>query len=363
MGFDTAEPPVSPEKIPASLPPYLGPFIWLLIVSAHYASIRHTSHPPITELWSWLHSMVDHHEVAVFVAFVLQILIVNSLVATLLHAGAKLLGGKAKLAAWWWIYMPVAALFDWAAVVMPGGQGSLWSIIFVRIVIYWALAARVYSLSVGQAGGAWILAISMAGAVLVPLALIKQIHSFLNDLTSPAAKRRKTAAPISAVAGPDELTANLLHQRALEAIHERHYDEAMKLLSQTLLLRRRLGQQTMDLAATYYEIGEVYSYQHEWKTSENYYRQALLIAQDLLKEDDPELGKFLNGLGSVYFSQNRGSEAEVLHKKALAIIEPVKDKKPDLYALFLTNYANDLKLLGAENTLEWEKKATEVSKK
>jgi thiol-disulfide isomerase/thioredoxin len=158
-----------------------------------------------------------------------------------------------------------------------------------------------------------------------------------------AESETSAAAPRSSKQRPaDHAAAERLYQEGISLSGKKKYSEAETLLNRVLFLRKDAAQD-MDFVSVLYELGNVHYQQYHWATAETYYKQALILAQQLLKPGDPSLANYFNALGCADYSQGLIAVAEVLHAKAVNL---AKDGLPsNEQAMFLHNYAKDLRLI------------------
>jgi thiol-disulfide isomerase/thioredoxin len=166
--------------------------------------------------------------------------------------------------------------------------------------------------------------------------MYQTVDRFLEEEESaaaqPSAQRRAT----------QHAAADRLYQQGVSLSGQKKYSEAEALLDKVLLLRKD-ATQDMDFVGVLYELGNVHYQQYHWAVAETYYKQALVLAQQILKPGDPTLANYFNALGCADYSQGFIAVAEVLHAKA---VDLSKNGLPSTeQAMFLHNYAKDLRLI------------------
>lgn len=275
--------------------------------------------------------------------------------ALLLHGSVRLLAGPQPWRSTFRLLFPgllaLLALGTW----IPDSGNTHLLFIGARLLAAMALVGLAYGISFARVCGAWIIAIALAGGFIVPAIFVKAVYEGVTKATAARTARRTLASP-------DASAAILLQEQALKALRDHRYKDAERTLRQALQLRLVAGERDSDLAVTYYTMGDLYYQQHDWAQAETFYRQALSVAQEAFPEKSSQLANYYNALGCALYSRKRPAEAEVLHLKALDLLESEKKKQPDTYRLFLRNYAKDLRDLSREReALDAEKRAARIA--
>ncbi|MEE1000409.1 MAG: tetratricopeptide repeat protein [Bacteroidales bacterium] len=114
--------------------------------------------------------------------------------------------------------------------------------------------------------------------------------------------------------------------RADIKLDEVKYDEALAYLDTARVLQEEhLGLQDLDLAATYHDMGFVYSAQGNLDKAMEFYNKALKIREQVLNPLSPALATTYGNIGSVYNKQKNYDKAMEFFNKALKIEEQVLD--------------------------------------
>ncbi|HKY03429.1 MAG TPA: FxSxx-COOH system tetratricopeptide repeat protein [Blastocatellia bacterium] len=109
-----------------------------------------------------------------------------------------------------------------------------------------------------------------------------------------------------------KVVARLLHEWNIVS------SEAMRVVSQAAVYIQERGQ---------------------YSEAERLFKQALEFAEELFKQDDPNLAICLNNLAGVYIIQDKYAEAELLYKRALAIREKLLEPDHPSLAVGINNLA------------------------
>ncbi|MFY9224618.1 MAG: tetratricopeptide repeat protein [Blastocatellia bacterium] len=100
------------------------------------------------------------------------------------------------------------------------------------------------------------------------------------------------------------------------------YAKAENYLQRSLIVKEQaLGTDHPDLAFFYNTLGVLYRVKGEYEKAENCYKQAIIIREKALGAEHLNLAAFYNNLGFLYLSKGELSKAEPLLQKALAIYE------------------------------------------
>jgi tetratricopeptide (TPR) repeat protein len=118
------------------------------------------------------------------------------------------------------------------------------------------------------------------------------------------------------------------------------YLEAEPLLQKVLILKQQLlGQDHPDVATSLNNLAELYKSQGRYSESETLLVQSLEIRKRLLSEDHPAVANSLSNLAGIYKYQGRYDQAELLYLQALEITERQLGTDHPIVAANLNNLA------------------------
>lgn len=151
--------------------------------------------------------------------------------------------------------------------------------------------------------------------------------------------------------------APALPQQTLWASHEEagakaygagKYTEAERLFSEALSAAKNIDNNESQLARTYNDLGTVYKELGKYTQAEEVLTKAISLIEKSEGSESPLMGFALNNLATVYGSQAKYTEAEDLYKRVLEIGEQKvkKLKNTSLLAIPLNNLANGYINLG-----------------
>jgi tetratricopeptide (TPR) repeat protein len=113
---------------------------------------------------------------------------------------------------------------------------------------------------------------------------------------------------------------DLLNAASLALLEGAQYSAAERLLRRALVIREQtLNPDHPDVATALHNLASLYSDQGKLEAAESLYRRALAIDEKALGPDSPVLAMTLNSLAGVYEAQDKLAEAEPLLQRALAI--------------------------------------------
>src|SRR5258708_7820786 len=114
--------------------------------------------------------------------------------------------------------------------------------------------------------------------------------------------------------------ARLLHHAGYYLQERAQYEEAESLCKQALVIREKLlKQQQLAMAESLNDLALLYRSQGKYSQAEPLYQQALEIRKRLLGEKHPDVAQSLHSLASLYVDQGKYSQAEQLYREALDI--------------------------------------------
>ncbi len=147
--------------------------------------------------------------------------------------------------------------------------------------------------------------------------------------------------------------AKVLDLRALMLESQQRYAESEQLQQRALNLKRKtLGDEHPDVAQSLNNLAIVFHRMHRLKDAEDFLLKAKAIYEKVPGKQD-HLAAILNNFGLVYLAQGKRTEAEQVHREALAIAEKSSGSESSDVALNLHNLANVFhaqgKLAEAEN--------------
>ncbi len=130
---------------------------------------------------------------------------------------------------------------------------------------------------------------------------------------------RRGTERAEALAGQPAVQAQIFD--VLGQIHTQlsQYDRADALLRKALALRRRTGDDPLDVAETLVNLGVLFNGVGEYDSAEVYMREALALYEEHLPPGHPALAATLNKMGVILNRQGNYEEAEVLYRLALSI--------------------------------------------
>jgi eukaryotic-like serine/threonine-protein kinase len=97
------------------------------------------------------------------------------------------------------------------------------------------------------------------------------------------------------------------------------FDRAQPLLDKALALRKSAGRDTVDIAATLSELGQLSLEAGRPDAAERLQREALAMRRRLLSSDHPDVGNAMRELAQVLDFEGKYDEAEKLQRDALAL--------------------------------------------
>jgi tetratricopeptide (TPR) repeat protein len=120
------------------------------------------------------------------------------------------------------------------------------------------------------------------------------------------------------------------------------YAEAERLFNEALSAAKNINQNDSQLARTYNDLGTVYKELGKYAQAEEVLTKAISLVEKSEGSESPLMGYALNNLATVYGTQAKYTEAEALYKKVLDIGEQKakKQKNIGLLAIPLNNLAN-----------------------
>ena len=134
--------------------------------------------------------------------------------------------------------------------------------------------------------------------------------------------------------------------RAGEAANQQgNYAEAVKQTKAALSLAEAFGPNDPRLAQTLNNLAVLYSRQGRDAEAELLYKRALAIVEKALGPEHPEVAIFLTNLAVLYSRQRRDAEAELLYRRALAIVEKALGPEHPDVAWILKQYAELLRAM------------------
>jgi len=150
-----------------------------------------------------------------------------------------------------------------------------------------------------------------------------------------------------AAAGAEGLDTLLLevqaaYDKAVELYHAGQYDAAVTQGEQALALAEAVLDSSVDpaVANSLDLLGILHGVQGELAQAELLHRRALAIREEALGQNDPDVAASLTNLANVYYSQASYARAEPLYLRALAIREELLGQSHPDVAASLNNLAN-----------------------
>ena len=124
---------------------------------------------------------------------------------------------------------------------------------------------------------------------------------------------------------------------------EEHYKRALLLREE--LAKRNPDAFNSDLAVTLNNLGSLYFDLREFEKSEEHYKRALLLREELAKRNpdafNSDLAMTLNNLGSLYSDLREFEKSEEHYKRALLLCEELAKRNPDAFNSDLAEALND----------------------
>jgi len=139
---------------------------------------------------------------------------------------------------------------------------------------------------------------------------------------------------------PDLAEAERLNQQAKELYDQGQYAAAIILIERALVLRENvLGSNHPDVAETLNNLGLLYHTQGKYAQAERLYQRALAIRENVLGSDHPDVAQSFNNLAGLYQDQGKYAQAEPLYQQSLAIRERLLGADHPFVATSLNNLA------------------------
>jgi tetratricopeptide (TPR) repeat protein len=160
----------------------------------------------------------------------------------------------------------------------------------------------------------------------------------------------------------DREQIDALNQQMMQLYAQGRYEEATPLASQVLaMLEKALGPESLEVAAGFNNLAELYSKQRRFAEAEPLYKRSLAIRQKLLGPDHPDVAKSLNRLAELYRNQGNDAEAAALPGTNKTSHEtspkPVEAPKPTAPGPAATTVSQDL-----ERAVQLNQQATDLNK-
>jgi len=184
-----------------------------------------------------------------------------------------------------------------------------------------------------------------------PLELGKAIGALaLNAVTSdmekagPLSEEMETLVRSGAIKDPLTI-ADLLEVRGAYWADTAEYDKALGLFEEVLAIRRKhLPANARELAASYYDFGDVYYYLGNYAEAEYHLSKALEGYRASVGRKHPRFTKVLSLLGNTYREQSKLVKAEAAYREVLELQEDLFDADHPAMAVAQNNLATILKV-------------------
>ena len=123
----------------------------------------------------------------------------------------------------------------------------------------------------------------------------------------------------------------------ISATYLADYNKALKYYNKALNISLKFGEKNEMVAASYNNIGNVYSDKGDYDKALNYYQKALDIRKQVLPENHPNIANSYHNIGLVYSDKGDYDKALTYYQKALDILKQVL---PENHPNIATSYNN-----------------------
>ncbi len=152
--------------------------------------------------------------------------------------------------------------------------------------------------------------------------------------------------PAAPKAGPARKQAAwaALNDEAMSLYREGKLVEAEPVLKRALAVaEKELGPNNPNVGRVLYELASLYFEQGKYPEAEPLYQRSLKVAEKALRPDSPTVAFILDGLGRLYTAQGKYGQAETSFKRALTITDKALAPDDPKVARILTGYSELLR--------------------
>lgn len=144
------------------------------------------------------------------------------------------------------------------------------------------------------------------------------------------------------LSGKPDVQAQMFSVLGRVYINLSSYDIAEELLNRSLMIRRSIEEQSLDVAETLGNLGLLYRYRGQLDSASVRFQEALEIRKQFLSSEHPDIATTLDNLGVVLTNQGKYEKGEEVYREALDIRRLIYREPDVLLAHSLNNLAVNL---------------------
>ncbi|CAF4016155.1 unnamed protein product [Adineta steineri] len=156
--------------------------------------------------------------------------------------------------------------------------------------------------------------------------------------------------------------AYLNHMIGIIKNNQGKYEEAIHRYEKSIEINQKmLSPDVYTLAASYNDLGSVYSSMNDYSKAHSYYKKALHINRETLPPDHPDLATCYNNIGGIYESMGEHNKAFRNYKRALEIYQRTRTPNHPTLADCYNNIGSVYENLGKySKALSFHERALEI---